>query len=194
MVATKNKRKPQRGAKRRAGKRNANSPMPKIVGGILGAGVLFAGIVWLSQLPKPSFNDEASSSQTSAEVSSSQADAIVEDAPVEIEYEFYDTLPNEEVIVDAQPGQRNAGPQDFYYNLQAASFRQSEDAERARVELLLAGLNASIRTVSDADGNPWHRIMVGPFEQYGPMDEARRQLIERGMTPLVFKRPKEDNQ
>jgi hypothetical protein len=36
--------------------------------------------------------------------------------------------------------------------------------------------------------------MVGPFEQYGSMDEARRQLIESGMTPLVFKRPKDDDQ
>ncbi|WP_298635878.1 SPOR domain-containing protein [uncultured Umboniibacter sp.] len=168
--------------------------MPKIIGGLIGAGVLFAGIYWLSQLPKPSFISEPSVTETSADVSSSEADVTVAEAPVEIEYEFYDSLPNEEVVVDAEPGQRNAGPQDFFYNLQAASFRRSEDAERARVELLLAGLNASIRTVNDAEGNPWHRIMVGPFEQYGPMDEARRQLIERGMTPLVFKRPKEDSQ
>ncbi|MEQ3697541.1 MAG: SPOR domain-containing protein [Pseudomonadales bacterium] len=194
MVAKKNKRKSQRGAKRKADQRNLASPMPKIIGGLIGAGVLFAGIYWLSQLPRPSFTSEPSTTDTPAEVSNSEPDVSVEEAPVEIEYEFYDTLPNEEVIVDAQPGQRNAGPQDFFYNLQAASFRQSEDAERARVELLLAGLNASIRTVNDAEGNPWHRIMVGPFEQYGPMDEARRQLIERGMTPLVFKRPKEDTQ
>ena len=194
MVAKKNKRKSQRGAKRKADQRNLTSPMPKIIGGLIGAGVLFAGIYWLSQLPRPSFTSEPSTTDTPAEVSNSEPDVSVEEAPVEIEYEFYDTLPNEEVIVDAQPGQRNAGPQDFFYNLQAASFRQSEDAERARVELLLAGLNASIRTVNDAEGNPWHRIMVGPFEQYGPMDEARRQLIERGMTPLVFKRPKEDTQ
>ncbi len=194
MVAKKNKRKSQRGAKRKAEQRNQASAMPKIIGGLIGVSVLFAGIYWLSQLPRASFTGEPATSDTPANVSSSDADVTVEEAPVQIEYEFYDTLPNEEVIVDAQPGQRNAGPQDFFYNLQAASFRRSEDAERARVELLLAGLNASIRTVNDAEGRPWHRIMVGPFEQYGSMDEARRQLIESGMTPLVFKRPKEDNQ
>ena len=189
MVAKKAKKKPQRGAKRRQS--NGPSPVPRILGAIAGAGALLAGIIWLSQLPKPFPSDSSQLPVQSADVATSTPNEVILEPKVEIEYEFYESLPNEEVIVDAQPGQRNAGPQDFHYNLQAASFRKSEDAERARVELLLAGLNASIRTVADANGNPWHRIMVGPFEQYGPMDEARRKLIERGMTPLVFKRQKE---
>jgi cell division protein FtsN len=185
------KKNSRRGAQRK--KSNRSIPKARIVGGLIACVGLLAGVVWLSKLPSPVQGDsDTSATPETVEVEQSTPDEVNEPTMVEIEYDFYDSLPTDEVVVDVEVARQNAGPQDFEYHLQAASFRSETDAERARAELLLKGLSVSIRTVQDSQGRDWHRIMVGPYSRYGTMDEARRTLIENGMTPLVFKREVED--
>ena len=69
---------------------------------------------------------------------------------------------------------------------QAGSFRRPEDADRRRAHVLLLGLDARIEGV-DANGDRWHRVIVGPFEGRGPLDRARATLISENIDTLVLR-------
>ena len=68
----------------------------------------------------------------------------------------------------ANPGQLLAGP----YLLQAGSFRQRDDADRRRAELLLLGLEPKVEEASSDNGR-WFRVYLGPFESHAAMARAR---------------------
>ena len=54
--------------------------------------------------------------------------------------------------------------ENFTYLLQAGSFKIANDAESRRVKLLLLNLNASVELIDLGNGEKWHRVLVGPFE------------------------------
>ena len=58
------------------------------------------------------------------------------------------TVPGEEII----------------YRVQAASFRDANDAQQLRAVLLLQNLPVELSS-SNVKGQLWHRVVVGPFTQ-----------------------------
>lgn len=110
-------------------------------------------------------------------------------------FDFYTLLPEREVIVPASEAPPAAAPdrpatelqprQTTRYILQAGSFRRPQDADRRRAEVLLLGLDARVEGV-DANGDRWHRVIVGPFEGRGPLDRARAMLISENIDTLVL--------
>ena len=65
--------------------------------------------------------------------------------------------------------------QESWY-LQAGSFREPGEAERARAAVLLLGLEAFIVTRQDPSGATGHRVRIGPFFDRGRLTEAKKRL------------------
>ena len=73
------------------------------------------------------------------------------------------------------------------YILQAGSFRNRDEAEAVRVNLLLLNLPVSIQTVENL-GDTWHRVIVGPYSTAVTMSSARNILQSNSIESIVLKR------
>lgn len=109
------------------------------------------------------------------------------------QFEFYQILQDSEVDtshVDAYQSTPR-GEQDFYYMIQAASFRSSADADRLRAQLILAGLDANIRQTTGDDGRPWYRVVVGPFNSRSEKNRAQDKLVAMDIQSYTYTVKKE---
>lgn len=103
--------------------------------------------------------------------------------------DFYERLRDSEVLIPVptivEPQEREI----IQYFLQAASFKSEEDANRARAEVLLLNLEATV-TKLEINGQLWHRIIVGPFEGQSRVSKAQTTLLENGYGGMVLQRKK----
>lgn len=110
-------------------------------------------------------------------------------------FDFYQILQDSKVDtshVDAYQYQPR-GEQDFFYMLQAASFRNSKDADRMRAKLILAGImDTNVRqTISTKDGKPWYRVVIGPFNDRSKMNQTEDKLVRMRIEAYSYKVKKE---
>ncbi|TBR44696.1 SPOR domain-containing protein [Marinomonas agarivorans] len=104
-------------------------------------------------------------------------------------FEFYQILQDSEVDtshVDAYKSTPRA-EQDFYYMIQAASFRNPADADRMRADLILSGMDASIRKTTGKNGQPWHRVIVGPFTSRSKMNQSIDKLAGKDIQAFSYR-------
>ena len=80
-----------------------------------------------------------------------------------------------------------AGAAEESYLLQAGSFRQREDAERRRAELLLLGLQPKVEE-SDSDTGHWFRVYLGPYNSHTEMTRAKSLMAAQDIDSLLLKR------
>jgi cell division protein FtsN len=107
-------------------------------------------------------------------------------------FDFYTLLPEREVIVPVDQDENDKGPtQATIYILQAGSFKNANDADRLRAQLILMGLDAKVEAISSANGDLWHRVQVGPFTDRSQLAKARNSLIDKGIDTLLLKRKAE---
>jgi cell division protein FtsN len=120
-------------------------------------------------------------------------------------FDFYAVLPKMEVIVpkgegDEQTTSRGsssetsggdktadkpvAGRHDKRFLLQAGSFRNEKDADRRRAELILKGYQARIQPVDMDNGDTWHRVMIGPYDNINTLHRAQDKLAANGVETL----------
>ena len=144
------------------------------------SGLFLAFLVYLVSLPPEPASDgesETASAPTARPVPTP-------------EYEFYELLPRQEITVEVdpaelpQPQSREKGPQ---FLLQAGSFRQAEDADRRRAELLLLGLDPSVEETHGETGR-WYRVIIGPFESRSAMARARSLTAQQDIDTLLMQR------
>jgi cell division protein FtsN len=101
-------------------------------------------------------------------------------------------LPEQQITVDVEPAQV-ATPrtepviQGETFLLQAGSFRQPEDAERRRAELLLLGLDPRVEEASGEHGR-FFRVFLGPFQTHAEMSRARGLTTAQNIDTLLMKR------
>ena len=91
--------------------------------------------------------------------------------------------PDEQVSTASQ--NEAATTQPGRYMLQAASFREASDAEQLRGRLRNLSLLAEISEVQ-ADGNTWHRVQVGPYEDTRELNRAQDLMSTQGIEPLLI--------
>lgn len=104
------------------------------------------------------------------------------------DYEFYDSLKqgswpvpiNKGAYVDGELAER-ARP---VYNLQAASFRSKEDADRLVNRLKAHRLSASVQPSVSSNGQYWYQVSVGPFVSTTNLNKAQDILVSMSMMPL----------
>lgn len=105
-------------------------------------------------------------------------------------YDFYDMLPNFEVVVpekevvvrDAPEAAAKPGA----YVLQAGSYRKFEDADRVRAQLALQGIESNVQRVA-IDNDTWHRVRIGPISDTAELERVRSRLKEAEVDFLVVR-------
>src|SRR5204863_7084824 len=97
-------------------------------------------------------------------------------------YDFYQMLPNFEVVVPEKDKDVKRDPpaaakieRPGVYVLQAGSYRNEADADRVRAQLALQGVDARVQRVA-VDNDVWHRVRIGPITSLDELNRVRRQL------------------
>lgn len=109
-----------------------------------------------------------------------------------LQFDFYNKLrertaaPRPPPLVEpARDVARPAAAETFV--LQAGSFRQRDDADRRRAELLLLGLEPAIEE-STGDNGRWFRVVLGPFATRAEMNRVRGLTAGQNIDTLQLKR------
>jgi len=118
----------------------------------------------------------ASALDNSNEVAATEAEE-----PPENRFDFYDMLPNFEVIIPeqepdvAQDMEPRAVELPGTYVLQAGSFTEYADADRRRALLALQGIESRIQRVT-IDDKTYHRVRIGPTRNLDELNALRSRL------------------
>ena len=167
----------------RNSKRAAATP-PRSVWRWYGSGVLtgvfMSFLFYLGTLPSP------------GEVAATQkGEAVVTPETPEPRFDFYTLLPEQTIDVEVEPAEvaqpRASQGSKERYLLQAGSFRQRDDADRRRAELLLLGLEPKVEE-STGDNGRWFRVYLGPFDSRSKMAKARSLTANQDIDTLLLKR------
>lgn len=70
------------------------------------------------------------------------------------------------------------------YMLQAGSFHHQSDADQRRAKLILKGFQVSVQPVQLDNGETWHRVMIGPYNDLTDLHAAQDKLIALGIETL----------
>ncbi len=107
------------------------------------------------------------------------------------DYSFYEILPKSEVIPPLVPEYKSTPKSAKSYSLyvlQAGSFRNEQDADRLRAELILQGLpNVVANKVESSSGAVWYRVRTGPFDSRSKLNKAQDQLVRMNLQPMQIK-------
>jgi len=109
-------------------------------------------------------------------------------------YDFYDMLPNFEVVVPEKDREvsreRDNAPAKIerpgVYVLQAGSYRKQEEADRIRAQLKLQGIDANVQRVA-VDEDVWHRVRIGPITDLAELNRLRARLRAADLDALVIR-------
>ncbi|MFV0476733.1 MAG: SPOR domain-containing protein [Parahaliea sp.] len=155
------------------------------------SGLLFALGLYLVNLPpeqeQATDTEIASAVQEEPAATGSDSDKA---SPAKPRFDFYTMLPEQTIDVEVDPAEvakPRASTARTTYLLQAGSFRQREDADRRRAELLLLGLEPRIEE-STTDNGRWFRVFLGPFDSHSKMSRARSLTINQDIDTLLLKR------
>ena len=115
-------------------------------------------------------------------------------SPPKPRFDFYNLLPEMEVIVPEQEVQGATTPegvrqveQPGTYLLQAGSFRTREQADQLRARLALLGVETDVETVTVDNKQTWHRVRVGPFHNLRDLNTARSLLKKNGIDAILIR-------
>jgi len=182
--------------------RPAASPVKFLFGGFA-LGVIAAAIVYYLLAPAPPREPDrpvpaAARVPPSAEATDEGDDDVVaarpaRPAPVKERFDFYDVLPNYEVIIteteervaDAKPSAQVRKP--GAYVLQAGSFRRFADADRMKAQLALQGIESTIQRVTIGDDKTYHRVRIGPETELRKVNDLRTRLREQNIDALLIR-------
>lgn len=109
-------------------------------------------------------------------------------------FDFYDMLPRFEVVIpetesevdSSDPGQPAASREQGTYVLQAGSFQNFRDADRMKAQLALLGMESQIQNVT-IDERRWHRVRLGPYNNFTEAQRVRRRLRESDVDALILR-------
>jgi cell division protein FtsN len=193
--------------KGRQATRGANGGKPAwmwiLVGMLAGIGLmlLVLGKDWAPLLRKkglPQPNPQATAPK--------ESEPPVADAKPRKNYDFYQVLPEAEVVIpDAEltakaraeqqavanpaavtPGSAPAAAETPRYVLQAGSYPDPRAADEAKARLALSGFSAHIQPVT-INGKTWHRVRVGPYATASELEVAKRSLADNGIKAIALK-------
>jgi cell division protein FtsN len=116
-------------------------------------------------------------------------------AQAENRFEFYEILPQYEVVVpdDDAPARAGARPRPAEtpgsYLLQAGSFSAAADADRMKANLALLGFESHVQRVT-LDDDVFNRVRIGPIGDLDAAKRTQRRLRAAGYDTLLMQVPK----
>jgi cell division protein FtsN len=180
MAKTKRKR------KRKATPRKKQQEYPGWVWMLFGLGIGLSVALAIYMKDREPEGAMRPAEPTPASMASALNDSDEVDAPEdqpERRFDFYDMLPNFEVIIPEQEPdvRQDTGPQAVeqpgIYVLQAGSFIEYGDADRRRAQLALQGIESRIQRVT-IDDKTYHRVRIGPTRDLDELNQLRSRLHE----------------
>jgi hypothetical protein len=145
-------------------------------------GVFLSFLLYLGTLPGPGTGGP-----------SGPDNAEYEEPAPKPRFDFYTLLPEQTIDVELEPGETQlpragaTAATSERYLLQAGSFRQREDADRRRAELLLLGLEPRVEEARGDNGR-WYRVYLGPYDSRSKMAKARSLTAGQDIDTLLLKR------
>jgi cell division protein FtsN len=125
--------------------------------------------------------------------------------PAENRFEFYEILPQFEVVIpdedDARPAasaasaasatqpRPRAAESPGSFLLQAGSFSAPADADRMKANLALLGFESHVQRVQ-IDDDVFNRVRIGPIGDMDAAKRTQRQLRDAGIDTLLMQVPK----
>lgn len=85
----------------------------------------------------------------------------------------------------ADPAEMGNAPAAAQYILQVNSYKNPDDADARRAEILLVGLPADVRQNTLNDGTVWFRVVSGPYTSKAEALNAQHLLQDSGIDSLV---------
>jgi cell division protein FtsN len=108
-------------------------------------------------------------------------------------YDFYEMLPNFEVVVpekdkEVKRDQPAGAPTERpgVYVLQAGSYRSGSEADRVQKQLSMQGIDAKVQRVA-VDADVWYRVRIGPIKNLDELNKVRKQLQAAEVDALVIR-------
>ena len=109
-------------------------------------------------------------------------------------YDFYDRLPNFEVVVPEKDKEvtreRDNNPATVtrpgVYVLQAGSYRKQEEADRIAAQLKKQGIEANVQRVA-VDEDVWHRVRIGPISDLTELNRLRTRLRAADLDAMLIR-------
>ena len=153
-------------------------------------GLLIAAVVYLKE--HHTAGAPAPDTPAAPKAAARKSQLVSEPGEPAPDYTFYDMLPKFEVVIPERDRDvhRNqpAAPieQPGAYVLQAGSYRNAEDAERKRSQLLKQGIDAAVQRVA-VDADVWHRLRIGPLRDLSQLNRLREQLRRANIDALVIR-------
>lgn len=176
---------PQRGREGSAGSARDSRPgsawrsyFAGLLSGVFLCFLLYLGTMPAADGPEPGPSPEAAASTP------------VPAEPPKPRFDFYTMLPQQTIDGPVEPAEVTSPPSGSAgesYLLQAGSFRQREDADRRRAELLLLGLDPKVEE-TNSDNGRWFRVYLGPFSSHSQMTRARSLTAAQDIDTLLLKR------
>lgn len=169
-------RKKSAGDRARRGASSSGGGWRWFLAGLL-CGLFLSFLLYLRTLP----------STDSTEPVAAKPEATTPDPP-KPRYDFYTILPEQKIDAGVEPAQvaEPASTGAEMYLLQAGSFRQYEDAQQRRAELILLGLEPRVEEATSDNGR-WFRVYLGPFSSHGTMSRARSLTAAEDIDTLLLR-------
>ena len=106
-------------------------------------------------------------------------------------FDFYTLLPDKEVVEPetTRPQKTTPKPSDTpeQFLIQTGSFRDPQEADKRKAELILMGLDVKVQSVELHDGETWHRVQIGPFNTDAKLAAAKTTLAENHIEYIVVR-------
>jgi cell division protein FtsN len=125
---------------------------------------------------------------------SSEPDPLDQQQTAIPKFDFYKILPEIEIKVPeaelAAPvpsPASDANTEPATYILQVGSYQRFEEADQAKAQLALQGVQATIQRVVINGQEVWHRVHVGPYRTTADAQATRAKLSQLGMSAIVLK-------
>jgi cell division protein FtsN len=149
-------------------------------------------LVWQNYREKAATHAAAETPRPEPRADKGTAGGDVEDSAKS--YDFYDMLPNFEVVVPEKDREvsreRDNAPARIerpgVYVLQAGSYRKQEEADRIRAQLKLQGIDANVQRVA-VDDDVWHRVRIGPITDLTELNRLRARLRAADLDAIVIR-------
>lgn len=113
---------------------------------------------------------------------------LIQNKSSEKEFEFYELLPDIEKLMpdDLPEASPTKPPENLDYYLQAASFREYQDAEKLRAQLALKGFKSISQAREVVGKGTFYRVRLGPYVDKRKAKTAKNKLQKLGVRPFIY--------
>jgi len=174
--------------KRRSRRTKKKQEYPGWVWGLWGLaiGLSVAAAVWVNEPGHRQSTRQPARAAENPDISldkngENEEAGVSEAEPQKNRFEFYELLPNFEVVIPEEDPEVAADVEPAAvvvpgtYVLQAGSFTAYEDADRRRAQLAMQGIESFIQRVS-IDDKTFHRVRIGPTNDLDELNMLRSRL------------------